>query len=96
MINPQWFELPMSRTSFHGPKDVRGIEVRLYFLPDMSYHFSTVDQKYTIDMSKFHDVKVHFINTGWKASIRFLQLYSSKTSYLFPLLLVYRENALNL
>ena len=30
MINPQWLELPMSRTNFHGPKDVRTIEVRLY------------------------------------------------------------------
>ena len=30
MINPQWLELPMSRTNFHGPKDVRAIEVRLY------------------------------------------------------------------
>ena len=29
MINPQWLELPMSRTNFHGPKDVRVIEVRL-------------------------------------------------------------------
>ena len=25
MINPQWLELPMSRTNFHGPKDVRAI-----------------------------------------------------------------------
>ena len=32
MINPQWLELPMSRTNFHGPKDVRAIEVRLYFV----------------------------------------------------------------
>ena len=32
MINPQWLELPMSRTNFHGPKDVRAIEVRLYML----------------------------------------------------------------
>ena len=31
MINPQWLELPMSRTNFQGPKDVRAIEVRLYF-----------------------------------------------------------------
>ena len=31
MINPQWLELPMSRTNFHGPKDVRAIEVRLYY-----------------------------------------------------------------
>ena len=29
MINPQWLELPMSRTHFNGPKDVRAIEVRL-------------------------------------------------------------------
>ena len=29
MINPQWLELPMSRTNFHDPKDVRAIEVRL-------------------------------------------------------------------
>ena len=26
----QWLELPISRSSFHGPKDVRAIEVRLY------------------------------------------------------------------
>ena len=30
MINPKWLELPMSRTNFHGPKDVRAIEVWLY------------------------------------------------------------------
>ena len=30
MINPQWLELPMSQTNFHGPKDVWAIEVRLY------------------------------------------------------------------
>ena len=30
MINLQWLELPMSRTNFHCPKDVRAIEVRLY------------------------------------------------------------------
>ena len=30
MINPQWLELPMSRTNFHGPKDVRAFEVRRY------------------------------------------------------------------
>ena len=32
MINPQWLELPMSRTNFHGPKDVRAIEVRLFMV----------------------------------------------------------------
>ena len=30
MINPQWLELPISRTNFHGPKDVRATDVRLY------------------------------------------------------------------
>ena len=30
MINPQWLELPMSRTIFDGPKNARAIEVRLY------------------------------------------------------------------
>ena len=32
MINPQWLELPMPRTNFHGTKDVRATEVRLYFV----------------------------------------------------------------
>ena len=30
-INPQWLELPISRTNFHGPKEVRAIKVWLYF-----------------------------------------------------------------
>ena len=30
--NPHWLEQPLSRTNFHGPKDVRAIEVRLYIL----------------------------------------------------------------
>ena len=28
-LTHQWLELPMSRTNFHGPKDVRAIEDRL-------------------------------------------------------------------
>ena len=32
MINPQWLEVPMSRTIFYGPKAVRAIEVRRYVL----------------------------------------------------------------
>ena len=27
MIKSHWLELPISRTNFHGPKDVRAIEV---------------------------------------------------------------------
>ena len=30
ITDPQWFELPISRTNFHGPKDVWVIEIRLY------------------------------------------------------------------
>ena len=30
MINPLWLELPLSRTYFKGPRDVRAIEVLLY------------------------------------------------------------------
>ena len=33
MVKPQWLGLLMSRTNFHGPKDVRAIEVR-HFLQD--------------------------------------------------------------
>ena len=30
MITPQWLELAISRINFHGPKDDRAIDVRLY------------------------------------------------------------------
>ena len=40
VINPQWLELPISRTNFYSPKDVRAIEVWLY-LPFLVYpHYS--------------------------------------------------------
>ena len=29
LINPQWLELPISRTNFYGPNDDRAIEIRL-------------------------------------------------------------------
>ena len=35
---PQWLELPMPRTNFHGPKDVRAIEVRLYMSFTVMFH----------------------------------------------------------
>ena len=40
MINPKWLEQPMSRTNFHGPKDVRAIEVRLYLYYNMFPKYS--------------------------------------------------------
>ena len=30
MFNPQWLDLPVSNTNFHGPKDVRAIDIHLY------------------------------------------------------------------
>ena len=38
MINPQWLELPMSRTNFHGPKDVRATEIQLYKSVETDVH----------------------------------------------------------
>ena len=38
VINNQWLELPIFWTVFHGPKDVRAIEVRLYFSFWKYYH----------------------------------------------------------
>ena len=37
IINPQCLKLPISQTNFPGPKDVRAIEVRLYFDLDEEY-----------------------------------------------------------
>ena len=41
-FNPHLLELPLSRTSFHGPKGVRAIEVRLYTVsgakPQHTFH----------------------------------------------------------
>ena len=30
MINPHWLQLLMSQINFHGPNDIRAIEVLLY------------------------------------------------------------------
>ena len=37
MINPQWLELSMSRTNFHGAKDVPTIAVRLCVIPQANH-----------------------------------------------------------
>ena len=37
MNNPQWLELPMSRTKFHGHIDVRAIEVELMIIPFLPF-----------------------------------------------------------
>ena len=55
MINSQWLELPMSRTNFHGPKDVRAIEVRLYIVgfvsPNMATNVCKVDGDVCLPLS---------------------------------------------
>ena len=43
MINPQWLELPISRTNFHGPKAVRAIKVRLYRIFKMFWSFVMIE-----------------------------------------------------
>ena len=47
IINTQWLKLPMSRITFHGPKDVRAIEVQLYM------HFTYVKSKSTVSIFFF-------------------------------------------
>ena len=56
MINPWWLELPMSRTYFYGPKDIRAIGVRLYQRKQSlkpQYNFSVVDRRDTSKLSPF-------------------------------------------
>ena len=55
MINPQWLKLPMFRTNFHGPKDVRDIEIRLYFVV-----LITADK---IEYSEEKNTKIHIVGT---------------------------------
>ena len=51
-------ELPLFRTSFHGPKGVRAIEVRLYFTPK-TCAFSKVKLDVKQKEAKFYnDVKI--------------------------------------
>ena len=58
MINPQWLELPMSLTNFHDPKDVRAIEIRLYFVRD----HSDAPQKYSdADVIKMLEYLINII-----------------------------------
>ena len=59
IINPQWLELPMSRTHFHGPKDVRAIEVRLYI-----YIFTLYFRVCWSKLSSNHHKTFHFILCG--------------------------------
>ena len=39
--NVPWLKQPLSRTNFHGPKEVRAIEVRLYTFSEFADHILT-------------------------------------------------------
>ena len=56
MISPQWLELPMFRTNFHGYKDVRAIEVRLYVV------FTKKENKYYGIQTQSFRVNFHRVN----------------------------------
>ena len=60
MNNPQWLELPMSRTIFYGPKDVRAIEVRLYFLV---YCIAVYEWNLITEVSVFHSIVCSFFQS---------------------------------
>ena len=54
MINPQWLELPMFRTNFHGPKDVRAIEIRLY--SNLILNLTYIDSYVTFMRSRIYNL----------------------------------------
>ena len=55
MINPQWLELPMSRTIFYGPKDVRAIDIRPYLkLQESNYIF--ICKTWLFDLFSFSSI----------------------------------------
>ena len=59
MINPQWLEPPISWTNFHGPRDARAIEVRLYCLiPLFKLRFNLNVNKLSLLSLWFLDVMV--------------------------------------
>ena len=92
MINPQWLKLRMSRTNFHGPKDVRTIEVQLYihsFWPDYttcsSYLHIYTMYLYTLS-PHLYNVLAHTISTFIQCTCtHYLHIYTMYTMYLYTL-----------
>ena len=61
MINPQWLELPISRTNFHGPKDVRAIEVGLYLVSTVgTTHYEIAE----LWKAEYNDLSLFFEKAG--------------------------------
>ena len=57
-MNPQWLELPLSRTNFHGPKGVRAIEVRLYCerIDGLGSYFAYILLLTILSLALSHDI----------------------------------------
>ena len=62
MINPQWLELPISRTNLHGPIDVRAIKIRLYIIHERKRNF-TADK--SVSLFSVRSVYVHKLLSIW-------------------------------
>ena len=60
MINLQWLELPVSWTNFHGPKDVRAFEVRLY-----AENFTIKNENFQIKNSDIFHISAQHIDCGY-------------------------------
>ena len=65
MINPQWLELPMSRTNFHGSKDVPAFEV----YSNMIWH--SLDLPYWVAVPKWwdHTKGIIIVNNAYLAQM---------------------------
>ena len=95
MINPQWFELTVSLTNSHDPKDVRGIEARLQFSTPADdiiiTRFELQNTKFTICMkiNSFCQQKfILYITLEYKLlileKIHFLSLFVCFVEVLWP------------
>ena len=63
MINLQWLELPMSRTNFHGPKDVR--EFWLY-VDELGIKLATLDLQLDLLSAALYSLKAEYLYPqGW-------------------------------
>ena len=85
MTNPQWLELPMFRTNFHGPKDVRAIEGRLYIVLVLLYMLlmSRVNC-FWWDITLTRLLARHYVNTPFLRDITLTslcELYISKPPF---------------
>ena len=96
MINLQWLKLLISRTSFDGPKDVRAIEVRLYYdVSRMPLYLSAYSNpvlqqylKYYFDSNNtYYRILPNYRTYPYKRTVKKFRNLQITTSVLFSLLL---------